>query len=368
MHRSWPAALVVATSILAGTASTGAQTPSIDWLTIGNPRNAPDKSGFYGEVGYVYQIAKHEVTNAQYVECLNFNAVLDDLYSLYNFEMATDPHGGIVQIGSGTPADPFVYETRPNFADKPLNYVSWYDCMRFTNWLHNGGGFGDTETGAYTTFGQLQPIGARRNPGALIFLPTVNEWHKAAYHDPSQTRRYRWYSSGNTRPTRATANSVGDINNPGPNVANYDQVANWNGSAIGNVTTVGSAGPESESYYGTADQTGNLWEWNEWWRGTGWRGKAGGSFVESASAQGSWSIAGSAAATIEVFSFGFRPARAVACQADLDGSGIVDLADLGLLLANWGCTGVYCVGDIDRNEETDLADLGMMLTQFGCSQ
>jgi hypothetical protein len=56
------------------------------------------------------------------------------------------------------------------------------------------------------------------------------------------------------------------------------------------------------------------------------------------------------------------------CQADLDGSGIVDLADLGLLLADWGCTGVYCVGDIDRNEETDLADLGMMLTQFGCSQ
>ena len=31
----------------------------------------------------------------------------------------------------------------------------------------------------------------------------------------------------------------------------------------GNVTTGGSAGPLSNSYYGTADQGGNLWEWNE---------------------------------------------------------------------------------------------------------
>ena len=146
---------------------------------------------------------------------------------------------------------------------------------------------GDTETGAYTTFGNPRPSSVRRNPGALVFLPGVNEWHKAAYHDPNQIRRYRWYSSGNVRPTRATASNVGDISNPGTNVANYDQVANWNGSTIGNVTTVGSAGPESESYYGTADQTGNLWEWNEWWRGTGFRGKAGGSFVEFGAAQNS---------------------------------------------------------------------------------
>jgi len=39
--------------------------------------------------------------------------------------------------------------------------------------------------------------------------------------------------------------------------------ANWNGSTTGNVTTVGSAGPLSESYYGTADQAGNVWNWYE---------------------------------------------------------------------------------------------------------
>ena len=63
-------------------------------------------------------------------------------------------------------------------------------------------------------------------------------------------------------PTIATANAVGDISNPGANVANYDRGADWNGQD-GNVTTVGSAGPLSASFYGTFDQGGNVWEWNE---------------------------------------------------------------------------------------------------------
>jgi hypothetical protein len=53
---------------------------------------------------------------------------------------------------------------------------------------------------------------------------------------------------------------VGDISNPGTNVANYG--SNWDGQ-FGNVTTVGSAGALSQSYYGTSDQAGNVWEWNE---------------------------------------------------------------------------------------------------------
>ncbi len=60
----------------------------------------------------------------------------------------------------------------------------------------------------------------------------------------------------------ATANTVGDVSNPGPNVANYNFGANWN-SQIGNLTTVGSAGSASASYYGTFDQGGNVFEWVE---------------------------------------------------------------------------------------------------------
>ena len=34
-----------------------------------------------------------------------------------------------------------------------MNYVTWYDTIRFANWLNNGQGTGDTETGAYTLLG-----------------------------------------------------------------------------------------------------------------------------------------------------------------------------------------------------------------------
>ena len=55
---------------------------------------------------------------------------------------------------------------------------------------------------------------------------------------------------------------MGNISNPGANVANYFNGADWN-ALDGNVTTVGSAGPLSYSFYGTADQGGNVSEWNE---------------------------------------------------------------------------------------------------------
>ncbi len=81
-----------------------------------------------------------------------------------------------------------------------------------------------------------------------------------------------------TGPTIATANSVGDISNPGTNVVNYQLGADWNGRN-GNLTTVGSAGPLSESFYGTCDQGGNVAEWNETPLDNGeFRGRRGGSF------------------------------------------------------------------------------------------
>ena len=34
--------------------------------------------------------------------------------------------------------------------DHPVNFETWYDTIRFANWLNNGQDSGDTETGAYT--------------------------------------------------------------------------------------------------------------------------------------------------------------------------------------------------------------------------
>lgn len=61
-------------------------------------------------------------------------------------------------------------------------------------------------------------------------------------------------------------------------------------------------------------------------------------------------------------SCGFGPACPSPCSADLTGDGIVNGADLGELLANWGNPGV---GDLDGSGEVDGADLGELLAAWG---
>jgi hypothetical protein len=56
------------------------------------------------------------------------------------------------------------------------------------------------------------------------------------------------------------------------------------------------------------------------------------------------------------------------CVGDLNGDGVVDLADLGILLADFGCVPPGpCVGDLTGDGRTDLADLGILLADFGCA-
>ena len=52
--------------------------------------------------------------------------------------------------------------------------------------------------------------------------------------------------------------------------------------------------------------------------------------------------------------------------ADLNDDGIVDGADLGLLLGGWGlCTSTPCLGDLNEDGRVDGADLGLILGEFG---
>ena len=51
------------------------------------------------------------------------------------------------------------------------------------------------------------------------------------------------------------------------------------------------------------------------------------------------------------------------CDGDLNMDRIVDGADLGKLLADWGL--LRSVADIDRNSLVDGADLGRMLANWG---
>ncbi len=233
---------------------------TIDYVTVGDIGNANDSTGF-GGVAYSYQISKYEVTNAQYVEFLNVKAATDT-NSLYNNSMNSDARGGITQGGvSGS----FTYSLKTDMGDKPVNYVSFLDSMRFANWMHNGQGNGSTESGAYDMTQSASTV--IHGGSASVWLPTENEWYKAAYYQPvglgGDTDSYWLYpTASNTAPTEATAGSTGIISNPGTNVANYNLGADWN-AQNGNVTTVVSAGPLSSGYYGTFDMGGNVWEWNE---------------------------------------------------------------------------------------------------------
>lgn len=286
------ASLITAFTILWATQFATA-TVVIDTVLVGDEGNPSDQVYAYnnpnnealGSVPYAYRIGTYEVTNSQYAEFLNAKARDADPLLLYNDRMGSEISGGISR--SGDPGD-YVYAVKENMGNKPVNFVNCYDAYRFVNWLHNGQGSGDTETGAYT-LGAYNPGGYPvdastivRNPGASWFIPNENEWYKAAYYDPRTAAEggppgddHYWYAAtqSDTVPLVATADAFGNISNPGANVANTDLGADWNGQD-GNVTTVGSAGPLSASYYGTYDQAGNVWEWvdtqfeeNGWGRG-----------------------------------------------------------------------------------------------------
>ena len=260
--------------------ATGAQAVAIsppvtfDFAHIGNAGNAGELSGsgaggfgpdaIVGAVGYNYAISKTEVTNAQYVEFLN-SVAATDTYGLYNTNMSSSTRAGITRSGS---SGSYSYAVKANaagagpggadytYADKPVVYVSWYDSVRFTNWLHNGQGAGDTETGAYTLLGGTPTpsngLSVTRNSGAQYWLPSEDEWYKAAYHDASAglAGTYFDYAIGtDTDPD----NSLPSVDSG--NSANY-----WDGGFTHNysypLTDVGAYGL-SASPYGTFDQSGN---------------------------------------------------------------------------------------------------------------
>ncbi len=200
-----------------------------------------------------------------------------------------------------------------------MNYVSSADAMRFVNWLHNGQPIGDqdvtsTEDGVYSTF-----TFATRAADAQFFIPTESEWYKAAYHvsvrsPDGNVDHYYDFPISSFAPNEATANATGDISNPGRNVANYLAGADWNGQD-GNVTTVGSAGPLSESFYGTSDQDGNVREWTETFVNGPCCPVIRGGSVHNPAIYAKSDFRTVPLQSIEAYSLGFRVASPSLCQA-----------------------------------------------------
>jgi formylglycine-generating enzyme required for sulfatase activity len=268
---------------------------SLQFVTVGDPNNPPDTTVMddgttgYGSVGYVYRIGEYDVTVGQYCEFLNAVATTDT-YGLYNSYMALTPGsplttGKMPTVGiaqNGSPGG-YTYSVSYNAgawnsyatnfpslypsalaaaADCPIQFVSWGDAARFANWLQNGQptnlgeAAGSTETGAYTLGGATtnsQLMAVNRNANATYFIPSENEWYKAAYYNPTGGTYWTYPTQSNSVPSNVL--SATGTNNANFYNSGYTDPTNY-------LTPVGvfasSPGP-----FGTYDMGGDLWQWDE---------------------------------------------------------------------------------------------------------
>ena len=247
-----------------------AQAVTIETVPVGDPGNQPDTEVMvtdhttgYGSVGYVYRMGKYEVTAGQYTAFLNAVASTDT-YGLYNTNMSSISHGsGITRIGA---SGSYAYSVATDFINRPINWVSWADSGRFANWLHNGQPSGPqnaltTENGAYYLNGATTDealLAVMRKADWKWAIAGENEWYKAAYYKGGSIIAGYWdYPTGSdTAPGWDMADASGDN-------ANYYSPAWPYPIDSGKFTTVTGEFQNSDSPYGTFDQGGNIWEWNE---------------------------------------------------------------------------------------------------------
>lgn len=165
----------------------------MQWCTVSDPGNRLPNAAEageawagvqypYGRVNHTYRLTKTEVTNAQYIEFIRAYLVFKP-----GVTNLTGISGYDIEVWGGGASH---NNANPNFAAN----MSWEYAARFCNWLHNDKamtldaferGVYDTSTFYIDSQGvpqhQVTPAA-----GARFWMPTVDEWVKAAYWDPSK--------------------------------------------------------------------------------------------------------------------------------------------------------------------------------------
>ncbi len=217
---------LLAAPALADTFGTGANSFAIDFVTIDDPGNPPDMMGgipiHAGSVPYEYRIGKYEISEQ----------MVDKANALGGLGITKDTRG----------------------PDKPATSVSWYEAAKFVNWLNTStGNHPAYKFDSNGNFELWQPSDPGYMPGILFrnslakyFLPSVDEWYKAAYYDPSAGVYYRYPTGSNDEPTFVPSGTA-----PGTAVYFFQ-------SGPADIMQAGGLSP-----YGTMGQGGNAAEWNE---------------------------------------------------------------------------------------------------------
>jgi formylglycine-generating enzyme required for sulfatase activity len=226
-----------------------------------------------GSVGYEYSIGRFEVTTAQWVEFYNAVYARPDAISFPAQTLWTPTIWGAVRdtsyTGPGTR-----YRVNPNVANAgmlPVGGISWRTAAVYCNWLHNNkssnasaflNGAYDVSTfsGGFPTFTDQ----AAHNVGARYWIPTWDEWLKAAHYDPNKLN-----SDGSTGGwwTYSTTSDLTPI---------YGPPAGFPGGSAANQANSGFATPTRVEYtiplgayenvqspWGLFDVAGGTYEWTE---------------------------------------------------------------------------------------------------------
>jgi len=229
------------------TFGSGANQFNMQFVPIGNPGNVADTTGNpnpAGSVGYHYNMGKYEVSR--------------DMVNKANAA------GNL-----GITLDPMAFVTggvRPEMAAAGF---SWNEAARFVNWLNISKGFAPAykfelqpgeigyDSNANIQLWQSGDAGFNaanpfRNTQARYFLPSVDEWYKAAYYDPNANGGaggYWKFSNGsNLAPTAVSGGTL-------PNTAVYAQAL---AQGPADIDDAGGLSP-----YGLMGMGGNVWEFEE---------------------------------------------------------------------------------------------------------
>lgn len=222
-------ALLCASPACADVFGSDENTFEIEFITVGNPGNDADTTGSpnpAGTVDYEYRIGKYEISEAM-IDKAN---ALGDL-------------GITHKIRS------------PN---QPATAVNWNEVARFVNWLSTSTGSAPAyKFDAAGTFvlwepgdDGYDPDNLFRNSLARYFVPSTQEWYKAAYYDPVAEVYYDYPTGSNFQP-----DGLQDEDDPEFDAVFYDGDSKMEPN---DVTNVGITSP-----YGTAGQGGNVAEMTE---------------------------------------------------------------------------------------------------------
>ena len=289
--------------IVAGLGSYAAAA-SLETVPVGNTGNTADTRYYasgYGAVDYKYSMGKYEVTSGQYRDFLNaVDPTGVNADGLYKTDMDNQSYGCQITWNSGSST--YDFSGAPSGAaadwqDRPVNFITWYDAAMYTNWATSG----NIHQGAYettvasnwgsSTASDYTGITAHDSPamdalvstyGTVYVIPTENEWYKAAFYSSSGDIYYDYPTGSNDLPGR----DMTEATNPGNNANSYGTPFLLDSPYY---ATVGGEFELSGSPYGTFDQCGNVWEWNELLYDSApssYRGRRGGSLFDFSSGTG----------------------------------------------------------------------------------